>query len=106
GDGVDGGGGGWGGGHGSSSTSGNERFRRGGTMKFWRCVVVSTELKPCPRSLGSNGSFVPSGSTPSMARRLRWKSSLVGLKTTKWGPAAGWALCWSTSGLAVPTTAL
>ena len=45
----------------SSSTSGNERCRRGGTRKFWRCVVRSTELKPWPRSRGSNGSFVPSG---------------------------------------------
>ena len=29
------------------------------------------------------------GSTPSIARRLRWKSSEVGLKTTKWTPADG-----------------
>ena len=34
---------------GHSSASGNERCRRGGTRKFWRCVVVSTELKPCAR---------------------------------------------------------
>ena len=29
------------------------------------------------------------GSTPSIASRLRWKSSLVGLKTTKWSPGDG-----------------
>src|SRR5262245_31964741 len=70
------------------SASGKLRWRRGGTRKFCRCVVRSTELKPWLRSRGSSGS-VPSGSTPSIARRLRWKSSLVGLKTTKWMPAAG-----------------
>src|SRR5262245_32818950 len=70
------------------SASGKLRCRRGGTRKFWRWVVRSTELKPWFRSRDSSGSF-PSGSTPSIARRLRWKSSLVGLKTTKWIPAAG-----------------
>ena len=71
-----------------SSASGKLRCRRGGTMKFWRCVVESTELKPCSRARGLNGIFPP-GSTPSIARRLRRKSSPVGLKTTKWTPAAG-----------------
>ena len=47
-----------------SSTSGNERCRRGGTRKFWRCVVVSTELMPCWREPGSNCSRVPSGQHP------------------------------------------
>jgi hypothetical protein len=47
---------------GQSSASGNDRCRRGGTRKFWRCVVVSTELKPCARERGSTSSFVPSGS--------------------------------------------
>ena len=36
-----------------------------------------------------DGRRVPSGRTPSIASRLRWKSSLVGLKTTKWTPADG-----------------
>ena len=72
-----------------SSTSGNDRCRRGGTRKFCRWVVRRIELKPWPRSRGANGSFVPSGSTPSIARRPRLKSSLEGLKTTKWTPAAG-----------------
>src|SRR5581483_7558156 len=92
--------------HFRSSARGNERCTRGGTRKFWRWVVVSTELKPCPRSFGSNGSLTPSGSTPSIARRLRWKSSLVGLKTTKWSPAAGWSLIWSTSGCALKKNGL
>src|SRR5207253_6600805 len=73
----------------ASSASGNERCSRGGTMKFCRCVVFSTALIPWPREPGGKASFVPSGSTPSIASRLRWKSSLVGLKTTKWTPAAG-----------------
>jgi len=49
---------------------------------------------------------VPSGSTPSIASRLRWKSSLVGLKTMKWSPAAGWSLIWSTSGRALKKNGL
>src|SRR5262249_34048140 len=84
--------------HASSSTRGNERWRRGGTRKFCRCVVLSTELSPWPRAPGWIGSRVPSGRTPSIARRLRRKSSLVGLKTTKWTPAAGVLSIWSTWG--------
>ena len=72
-----------------SSTSGNERWRLGGTRKFCRCVVFRIELKPWPGARGGNFSFSPPGMTPSIASRLRWKSSLVGLKTTKWRPAAG-----------------
>ena len=47
------------------------------------------ELKPRPVLPASNSSVVPSGMTPSMAKRMRRKSSLEGLKTTKWSPAAG-----------------
>src|SRR3954463_9466559 len=71
-----------------ASTRGKLRWRRGGTRKFCRCVVRSTELNPWFRSRGSSGSFDP-GSTPSIARRFRWKSSLVGLNTMKWIPACG-----------------
>src|SRR4029077_16189782 len=85
----------------SSSASGNDRCRRGGTRKFWRCVVRRIELNPWPRSRGANGSFVPSGRTPSIARRPRLKSSLEGLKTTKWTPAAGLADSPSRSGAAL-----
>ena len=53
---------------------------RGGTRKFWRWVVRSTEFRPWARSRGVRGSLVPSGRTPSIASRLRWKSSLEGLK--------------------------
>src|SRR5581483_3008457 len=77
--------------HRSSSASGNDRWRRGGTRKFWRCVVRSTELKPWARERGESGSLTPPGSTPSIASRPRLKSSLVGLKTTKWTPAIGCA---------------
>src|SRR5207344_2456272 len=72
-----------------SSDSGNERWARGGTRKFCRRVVRRMLLKPCPSARGGNGSVVPSGSTPSIALRTRWKSSLVGEKTTGWAPAAG-----------------
>jgi glycoprotein endo-alpha-1,2-mannosidase len=34
------------------SASGKDRWRRGGTKKFWRCVVVRIELKPSPASCG------------------------------------------------------
>src|SRR5581483_6548853 len=81
--------------HYSTSASGKLRCRLGGTRKFWRCVVRRTALKPWLRSRGGSGSFT-SGRTPSMASRLRWKSSLVGLKTRKWRPAAGPG--WSSSG--------
>src|SRR5439155_6579797 len=83
-----------------SSASGNERCRRGGTRKFCLCVVVSTELKPCARERAPTSSFVPSGSTPSIASRLRSKSSPDGLKTTKCTPATGSSLNWSRAGSA------
>src|SRR5436190_23341282 len=83
-----------------SSARGNERCRRGGTRKFCRWVVVSTELKPWARLRAATSSFVPSGITPSIARRLRSKSSPDGLKTTKCTPACGWSLHLSSSGCA------
>ena len=46
-------------------------------------------MKPCARERGVIASVVPSGSSPSIARRMRAKSSLEGLNTTKWTPAAG-----------------
>src|SRR6185503_18587251 len=92
--------------HVSSSASGNERCRRGGTRKFWRWVVRRIELNPWPRSRGANGSFVPSGSTPSIARRPRLKSSLDGLKTTKWTPAAAPSVMPSRSGAALQANGL
>ena len=61
---------------------------------------------PWPRARGSSGIFVPSGRTPSIASRLRWKSSLVGLKTTKCTPAAGSACSASRSGLALQKNGL
>src|SRR5581483_1588521 len=82
---------------GQSSARGNERCRRGGTRKFCLCVVVSTELKPCARERCATSSFAPFGSTPSIASRLRSKSSPVGLNTTKWTPAAGSVLNLSTA---------
>src|SRR5262245_7113451 len=75
------------------SASGKERRCRGGTRKFCRRVVCSTELKPCPAARGWNSRTVPSGITPSMASRTRLKSSVEGLKTTKWTPAAGTSEC-------------
>src|SRR5207245_224841 len=66
----------------ASSASGKLRCRRGGTRKFWRCVVRRIELNPWLRSRGASGSL-PSGRTPSIASRLRWKSSLDGLKVRK-----------------------
>src|SRR5215831_1826387 len=71
-----------------SSASGKLRCTRGGTRKFCRCVVWRMELNPWLRSRGGSA-ILPSGSTPSIARRLRRKSSPVGLNTTKWTPAAG-----------------
>ena len=50
--------------------------------------------------------LVPSGRTPSIASRVRWKSSLVGVKTTKWRPAAGSSLWRSTSGRALQKNGL
>ena len=47
-----------------AGTTGAGAAARGSSGGAWSC---STELKPCPRSFGSNGSFVPSGSTPSIA---------------------------------------
>src|SRR5262249_54887869 len=91
---------------GHSSERGNDRCRRGGTRKFWRCVVVSTELKPCARPRGGTSSFVPSGITPSIASRLRSKSSPEGLKTTKCTPAAGSRLHLSRSLCAVKKNGL
>jgi hypothetical protein len=78
----------------------------GGTRKFWRCVVVSTELKPCARLRGGVSSFVPSGSSPSIARRLRAKSSLDGLKTAKCSPADGVLFSLSLSGVALHANGL
>ena len=46
-------------------------------------------VEPLPAVLGIERQLRPSGRTPSIASRLRWKSSLVGLNTTKWSPAAG-----------------
>src|SRR5207247_7689935 len=83
-----------------------ERFRRGGTRKFCRCVVCRIELKPCPRERGAIGMVVPSGRIPSIARRVRWKLSLVGVKTTKCRPAAGFSLCPSTTGRALQKNGL
>src|SRR4029450_2084953 len=64
----------------SSPPRGKLRCSRGGTRKFWRWVVRSTEFRPCRRERGSSGRSVPSGSLPSIARRFRRKSSLDGLK--------------------------
>ncbi len=50
-----------------TSASGKLRCRRGGTTKFWRCVVESTELKPCSRARGLNGSSRPAAPHPSRA---------------------------------------
>src|SRR5207244_1323905 len=91
---------------GHNSARGNERCRRGGTRKFWRCVVVSTELIPCARPRGGSSSFVPSGRCPSMANRLRAKSSLEGLKTTKCTPACASLLNLSRAGVAVHANGL
>ena len=43
----------------SSSASGNERCLRGGTRKFCRCVVRSTEFIPCSSARGANGVRTP-----------------------------------------------
>ena len=62
----------------------------GGTRKFWRCVVDEHLVEALPGDFGVEArAVVPSGRIPSIASRLRRKSSLVGLKTTKWRPAAG-----------------
>src|SRR5579862_1181209 len=92
--------------HAGSSDSGNERCTRGGTRKFWRCVVVSTELNPWPREPLANSSTRPSGSTPSIASRPRLKSSLVGLKTTKCRPAFAPGCIPSRSGCALQKNGL
>ena len=64
------------------------RWRRGGTRKFWRCVVAEHRVEAlAARARLERRSSRPGARRPSR-RRLRWKSSLVGLKTTKWTPAA------------------
>ena len=47
------------------------------------------------------GTRFPSGMTPSIARRLRWQSSLEGLKPTKWTLAIGFFATPSRFGLAL-----
>src|SRR5262249_35180445 len=88
-----------------SSDSGNDRWARGGTRKFWGGGVFSTPLKPWPREPGVNARVCP-GRWPSIASRPRRKSSLVGLKTTKCRPAAGAAWYPSRSGAALQAKGL
>jgi hypothetical protein len=45
----------------ASSASGKERRARGGTRKFWRCVVRRMLLIPSSASCGSRPVLLPSG---------------------------------------------
>ena len=77
-------------GHVSSSTSGNDRCRarRDEEVLAVRRLEHGVEALPAVARARTAAASRP-GSTPSIASRLRWKSSLVGLKTTKCTPAAG-----------------
>ena len=55
-------------------------------MKFCRCVACIVVLKPILSSVSPYGALrrlVPSGITPSIARRARWNRSLVGMNDVR-----------------------